>query len=47
MEREPVVGGEGEKPVRQNPVVGQPDPRYLSNFIIEVFVTMMAMIIIV
>ena len=27
----PVVRGEGEEPVGQNPVVGQTDPRYLSN----------------
>ena len=27
----PIVGSEGEEPVGQNPVVGQTDPRYLSN----------------
>ena len=32
----PIVGSEGEKPVGQNPVVGQPDPRYLSSDLIKV-----------
>ena len=38
---EPVVGGKGEEAVGQNPVVCQTDPRYLSNIIIKVLVTMM------
>ena len=37
----PIVGSEGEKPVGQNPVVGQPDPRYLSSDLIKVTMSLL------
>ena len=36
---EPVVGGEGEEPVGQNPVVSKTDPRYLRNVIVKALLT--------
>ena len=37
---EPVVGGEGEEPIGQNPVVSETDPRYLRNVIVKALLTM-------
>ena len=42
---EPVVGGEGEEPVGQNPVVSKTDPRYLRNVIVKALLTMVVLVI--
>ena len=42
---EPVVGGEGEEPIGQNPVVSETDPRYLRNVIVKALLTMVVLVI--
>ena len=44
---EPVVGGEGEEPVGQNPVVSETDPRYLRNVIVKALLTMVVLVILI